>query len=242
MNHKTIHLKKIDSTNDYALRNMAKLEAEITIYADEQTAGKGRNNRTWISSQKSNLYFTIILKPDLKKFTVLPNITQYMAIVICRILEKYEIIAQIKWPNDILVDGKKIAGILCETVFKGSNLEGIALGVGVNLNMSEDFLAIIDQPATALNVLLGKRINRRKFLDILLDEFFENYESFLLQGFVCIRDEYKQKLISLNKSVKINMLDEISEGIIRNIDLIGQLILEQKNKQKIIVNVGDVIL
>jgi BirA family biotin operon repressor/biotin-[acetyl-CoA-carboxylase] ligase len=244
MKHTKIYLPKIDSTNNYVLKNITNLDDKNVVYAGKQTAGKGRNNRVWVSSQQANLYFTIVLKFEtgFKKISVLPNITQYMAVVLCRIFKKYAVDARIKWPNDILVDGKKIVGILCETVFKGSDLQGMALGVGVNLNMTEDFLQTIDQPATALNVLIGKKIDRKKFLDELLDEFFENYNNFLNDDFLSIRDEYKKNLISLNKQVKVNIFDEIYEGRIKDVDFMGQLILEQKNGDDKVVNIGDVII
>lgn len=241
MKHRKIYLKKIDSTNNYALKNFNKINDKTIIYADEQTSGKGRNNRIWISSEKSNLYFTILLKPDLEKLTILPNITQYMAIVLCRVFEKYGTAAHIKWPNDILVDGKKIAGILCETVFRGSDLEGIALGVGVNLNMSEDFLKKIDRPATALNILLGHKINRKKIFEDVLKIFFKEYDIFLDKGFLNIRDEYIQKSMFLNKKIKVVVFDKVFDGLAKDIDETGQLILLTPDNKEKIVNIGDVI-
>jgi len=241
MKYKKVYLKSIDSTNKYTIKNIKQLDDKTIVYADEQTSGKGRNNRTWISSERSNLYFTIVLKPNLKDISVLPNITQYMAVVLCKTFNRYGIIAQIKWPNDVLVNGKKIAGILCETVFKGSDLEGVGVGVGVNLNMTQKFLDTIDQPATALNLLLKTKIDRKRFLDELLQLFFEDYDEFLDVGFLNIRDEYIQMAMFLDKKIRVLVFDEIFIGLAKDIDESGRLILLDENNIEKIVSIGDVI-
>ena len=240
MNTKFIHLTEIDSTNEYAKKELRNLGDKTLVYADIQTNGKGRNGRVWISSQRENLYFSLVLKNFLKAENA-PNITQYMAIVICRLLGKYHIDAKIKWPNDVLVDSKKIAGILCETVIKGGETLGLVLGVGINLNFEQKILDGIDQPATALNILLGKKVNKEKFLNELLELFWVDYEKVLDKGFGFIRDEYIERCMFLGKNIRIIAFDEIYDGFAKDIDSEGRLVLENKDKKEIKINIGDMM-
>ncbi|MFC1485237.1 biotin--[acetyl-CoA-carboxylase] ligase [bacterium] len=239
---KFLHFTEVDSTNIYALKNINNLKDKTVVFADTQTAGKGRNNRRWISGFPNNLYMSVVLKPSysLEENFPLFNITQYMAVVVCRLLALYQVDASIKWPNDILVNDKKIAGILSETCIQGNELQGMIVGLGVNLNMTNESLSKIDQRAVSLNILLGKSISRDEFLHKLLDLFFFNYNEFLEEGFSCIKDEYKKKAMFLNKHIKINAPSETFYGIAKDIDETGALILETNGRERLI-NVGDLI-
>ncbi len=237
------HFDKIDSTNKYAIQNINSFESKTIISADKQTNGKGRNNRNWVSSEPNNLYFTIILKSSNDNFiNILPNISQLMAILLCRVFENYEVKAEIKWPNDILVGGKKIAGILCETSIKNNEIQGLALGVGVNLNLSENFLNKIDQPATSLNMLIKNSVDKKNFLEQLLNEFSFSYSGFSQSGFHLIRDEYKEKSCFLDKKIKVVIFDEIYEGLAKDVDENGQLLLMLDNGMQKNINLGDIFL
>jgi len=146
---KKITFTKIESTNKYALENIDKIEDKTVIVARVQTKGRGRNARNWVS-KKDNLFASLVLKPryKLEKEYTLNALTHYTAVVLARVFkEKYSIETKIKWPNDIIADGKKIAGILIETVIQGYFLQGVVIGVGVNLNMDRKSLGTIDQPA-----------------------------------------------------------------------------------------------
>jgi BirA family biotin operon repressor/biotin-[acetyl-CoA-carboxylase] ligase len=257
---KYIHLSKIDSTNNYALKNINNLESETIIFADEQKAGKGRNGRIWLSPKisfsKTNLYCSILLKPYSKnqvddngkknEFKFLSNIAHYTAVILCRVFATYNIDAKIKWPNDILINKKKIAGILCESIIQGNNNIGVVVGCGVNLNMTSEVISKIDQPATSLNIILNKKINRDKFLENFVNYFFKDFDNFYKLGFPLIFDEYKQKSIIFSpafdkqKKIIVKMFDKIVEGTAKDIDIEGRLILLDKNNNKIIVNIGDV--
>ena len=106
----------------------------------------------------------------------------------CKVLETYGLKTQIKWPNDVLVNGKKIAGILSESVMQGTGLKGLALGIGVNLNSKkEDVEKIPNRIVTALNLEISQSVDLDKFFNELTKEFFKGYDSFLTNGFVQIR-------------------------------------------------------
>jgi len=239
---KKIHLKKIGSTNDFALQNMDSLEDKTVIFADMQTQGKGRNERIWIS-ERNNLFVSLVLKPDydMDKKNTLHSLTHYSAVVLARILEKnYSVKPAIKWPNDILIDGKKIAGILVESVVQGKCLQGVIVGIGVNLNYRQNQLEKIDQPATSLNVLLKKEISRDQFLKYLVREFFLQYEELLEKGFQLIKKEYISYSMFLDKNIKVIVFDQSYQGIAKKIDNTGCLVMDCRGEQKII-NIGDMI-
>ena len=208
-----IHLKKIDSTNTYAKENIEKFEDKTVIYTDCQTAGRGRFTRKWVDLGCRNLYMTIILHPGDKFTETYSNLTQYLSLKTCKTLEEYGIKPQIRWPNDNLVKNKKISGILSEAVFKGNILKGIVLGIGVNLNAKiEDIKAIPDRIATSLNLETKNDINRDEFMQKLLDNFFNDYDKFLSDGFPSIKAEYIKYLNGLGTEITIQHLKEKLHG------------------------------
>jgi len=155
-----IKFEETDSTNTYAKQNITLLEDRCVVHALRQTAGRGRLNRSWIDLGGDNLFFSVVLKPSNSFSHVYSNLTQYASVILCRIIEKYGVVAKVKWPNDVMIDGKrKICGILSETVIEGRILKGIILGIGVNLNASQSNVdSIPDRVATALNLETGKAV------------------------------------------------------------------------------------
>ena len=163
-----LYFPKLHSTNTYAMENLASLPDKQVIVAGKQTDGRGRFDRKWISDKEGNVYLSIVLKN-----LPLTNLTLLMAESVCKVLEGYGIKSTIKEPNDVMVDGKKIAGILSQSSTRGIILNGMVIGVGVNLNLNESDIEKIDQPATSLNLLTGKPIGRDVFIEKLLHEFFK---------------------------------------------------------------------
>ena len=122
-----IHFDEIDSTNTYLKNNCPQLADGTVVCADRQTAGRGRFDRKWIS-QDGGLYFSVLVKPQRTDF--LPNFTQLMAVCVCTAAEELGAKAWLKWPNDVLANGKKLCGILSEAVVTSSGIEGVVIGVG----------------------------------------------------------------------------------------------------------------
>ncbi|MBO5947660.1 biotin--[acetyl-CoA-carboxylase] ligase [bacterium] len=242
---KIIHKKEILSTNTWSKENIFDLDDRTIVVADKQTCGRGRFARKWISENSDNIYMSFILKPvkTNQSFEHLPlaNLTQYLAICVLEVLEKYDIKPQLKWPNDILVNGKKISGILAELVIKNGQFTGLVLGLGLNLNMSDEDLKQIDKPATALNLETGYKVNKDSVLKEIIDKFFENYESFLEKGFLSIRDKYLRHFYLLNEIVKINFEFNFVEGRIIDVDEKGILILQTLNGEMQEISVGDIL-
>ena len=147
-----LYLETVDSTNKYAKENLANIKDKTLIYANYQTAGRGRLNRKWNSNFGKNLYASFVLKPSKELKEVYSNLTQYLSLVLAEVFEEYQLIPTIKWPNDVRINGKKISGILAESIIERGELKGIVLGFGVNLNCSQEDIDKIDQPATSLNL------------------------------------------------------------------------------------------
>jgi biotin-[acetyl-CoA-carboxylase] ligase BirA-like protein len=158
-----ILLNETDSTNLYAKRNVEDLAHGTVIRAKRQTSGRGQFERKWVDLGSGNLFASIVLKDG----KISGGLTLAVAQAICSVLEGYRLKPEIKPPNDVLINGKKVAGILCESATQGQNLKWVIIGIGVNLHAHKEDLAQIDRPATALN-LEGVDVQPDEFLDKLL--------------------------------------------------------------------------
>lgn len=237
-----IELEEVNSTNLYAKENLDSLEDKTVIIAKRQTSGRGRFDRKWIDLGEGNLFMTFVLKPSNTFQEVYANLTQYLSITLAKILEEYGLSPLIKWPNDVMVNGGKIAGILSETVMQGSNFKGLVLGIGVNLNADPaDLKQIKERIATALNIELNREyIDKKLFTEKLVTEYFKNYEEFLKQGFVMIKKDYTEKCNFLGKEISVQVFNKKKTGIAKEINDFGELILENKNEE-FILTMGDIL-
>lgn len=239
---KVIQLEEVDSTNSYGKKLIDKFEDKTAIITKKQTSGRGRLNRSWVDLGEENLFLSIILKPSETFNEIYPNLTQYLSVTLCKIIESYGVQTQIKWPNDVLIDGKKIAGILSETVMQGQKLKGIVLGVGVNLNSNHEKInAIPNKIATSLNIETQKAIDLKEFLNKLLTEFFEHYDEFLQSGFLQIKDDYIKRNCFLGKELKVQVFNHMESGLAKAVNDLGELVLEDNNKREIVLTIGDII-
>ncbi len=238
---KIITLEKVDSTNIYAKNNLDVLEDRTIIHALNQTSGRGRFDRKWIDLGEGNLFLSFVLKPSNMFNEVYSNLTQYLSVVLCELLEEYGLKTQIKWPNDVLINGKKIAGILSETIVQGSNFKGLVLGLGVNLNAKQDDVnAIPDKIVTSLNLELNKNIDMYEFIQRLSDKFFANYDEFLLNGFELIKKDYISRVSFLDTEISVQVLNEVKSGLAKSISDSGELILENNGKE-FVLTIGDIL-
>lgn len=239
---KVIQLEEVDSTNGYGKKHIDEFEDKTAIITKKQTSGRGRLNRSWVDLGEENLFLSIILKPSETFNEIYPNLTQYLSVTLCKVIESYGIQTQIKWPNDVLIDGKKIAGILSETVMQGQKLKGIVLGVGVNLNSNHEKInAIPNKIATSLNIETQKAIDLKEFLNKLLTEFFEHYDEFLQSGFLQIKDDYIKRNCFLGKELKVQVFNHMESGLAKAVNDLGELVLEDNNKREIVLTIGDII-
>lgn len=205
MHNNIITFDTIDSTNTYSLKHFDELEDKTAVTALEQTAGKGRFTRTWVSGNFDNIYLSFVLKPQ--NLSRIANLTQYLSVITAKVIESYGVTAEIKYPNDVLVNGKKICGILCESSLKNNAIQGVVLGIGVNLNMPKEIIDSIDRPATSLNLEINKPVNREEFLNKLIESFFSQYENTIENGFSAFKNEYLKRINFLGKTIWIQQRD-----------------------------------
>lgn len=238
---KLITLDEVDSTNIYAKNNLAVLDDKTVVHALRQTSGRGRLTRKWVDLGEGNLFLSFVLKPSNTFCEVYSNLTQYLSVVLCHVLEEYGLEPQIKWPNDVLINGKKIAGILSETVMQGNNFKGLVLGIGVNLNAKQsDIDAIPDKVATALNIELNRDIDMNEFIQKLSDKFFADYDKFLAKGFEFIKSDYISRAAFLDTEIAVQVFNEVKCGLAKSVNDSGELVLEHDGKEFVLM-IGDIL-
>ena len=232
---KILRFDTLDSTNAYAKRNCSLMQDQTVIVAKTQTAGRGRLQRSWLS-EPGGLYFSVVLKPTQIDF--LPNLTQLMALAVCRTLCVSEVPAQLKWPNDVLVENQKICGILSEAVTSANGFEALVLGVGINVGQKD--LSRAGQPAVSLS-MLGVQKTEEEILNKVLEHFFAQYETVLQNGFSAIRTAYLTHFPYIGKQVKIQNGPVPAQGTVETISPDGKLVLNTSAGQTII-SIGDMYI
>ena len=237
------YFAEIDSTNTYARRlaEAGAREGEIVI-AEAQTQGRGRLGRRWQSPPFTNLYFSVILRPQLPPMQA-PQITLTAAVALAETIASF--IAQpatIKWPNDILVDGRKLAGILTEASCDSDRVNFVILGIGVNLNyriatMPEE----IRTHATSMAELTGGWIHRESFLRRLIQGLDRCYGELDEFGFAGLAPRWEAHFGLRGKRVRVELLDQSVTGRAMGIDKDGALLIEDDRGTRQRVLAGDVI-
>jgi BirA family transcriptional regulator, biotin operon repressor / biotin---[acetyl-CoA-carboxylase] ligase len=240
-NYSLIEFAELDSTNRYASANLRQLGDGDVIQARVQTAGRGRWQRSWVSHVPGNLCLSFVLKPSgVPAELPLASLSQLLAVCVCRVLDRYSVSATLKWPNDIQVGRRKIAGILAETVVEGSEFLGLVLGIGVNLNLDTATLATINQPATSLSNVLGHAVDVAEFRDALATEFLAAYRPFLETGFSLIRDEYLKRFPFIGEEVEIRSPTATLRGRVETVSLNGELELITSTGERQTVTLGEI--
>lgn len=218
------HFQILDSTNSWAKRNTLVLSKECLtlITTDEQTAGRGRLNRRWESMSRQNVLgtFCFFMK---KMDPSINNIPQILAISAVKLLEELGFSPRLKWPNDILLSEKKVAGILCETT-PVENEICVITGIGINVNVPLEAFQRIDRPATSLLVESKKNFDLTEIVERLGTLFANDLEVFLRDGFSPFFSMYVEKL-SHSRGDEIRFHDgrEIAAGVFHSIELDGSL-------------------
>lgn len=230
-----LHFETLSSTQTYLKEHFKTLDDKTVVMADEQTAGRGRFDRKWIS-QPGGLYFSVLLKPTQQNF--LANLTQLMALSLCQAVESYSLQPNLKWPNDVQVNGKKLCGILSETVMQNGKIACVVLGVGVNVAQTD--LSHVGQPAVSLYEL-GVRIDTQDLLQQVLDLFFQKYEAVLSEGFSTIRSAYLERFPFLGKQIAVKNGTTALTGIAQDLSPRGTLVLQTpRGSQEILI--GDLLV
>jgi BirA family biotin operon repressor/biotin-[acetyl-CoA-carboxylase] ligase len=217
------YFQEIGSTMD-AGRELAKRGAgEGTIViAEVQTHGRGRLSREWLSP-KGGIYFTLILRPKISP-AYAPRINLMASVAVATTIRKlFGLKAELKWPNDVLIEGRKVCGILAEMDAETDVINFVNLGIGINANNS---VPQFEKKATSLKDALGKEIPRKEFLGALLMEIKRQQALLMEAGLL---EEWKKLSVTLDKDVKIVAPGEVIVGRAIDIDTTGALIIREKN-------------
>ena len=223
LEHKIHHFGEIGSTMLVA-RELAKkgVEEGTIVIAESQTSGRGRLSREWFSP-RGGIYFTIILKPEISLIYA-PRMNLMASVAVAKAIRKlYGLKAELKWPNDVLIEGKKVCGILAGMEAEVDAVNFVNLGIGINVNAS---ISQYEKAATSLRAELGREVSRREFLSTLLTEIAAQKSLLTGNGLL---EEWKLLSATLNREVKIVAPGEEITGWAVDIDTSGALIVRGEN-------------
>lgn len=243
-----IHLGEIDSTNTEARRQALQQVAEgLVVTAEKQTAGKGRRGRSWESPEGDNLYFSMLLRPEIS-IEKAPMLTLIMALSVSKALEKFcGLKAHIKWPNDLILSAKKVCGILTEMHMSDGRIEDVIIGTGINVNQ-KIFPAELEDKATSILLQSdlnsqedSKLIDRWGLLEAVLGEFTDLYENFLkVQDLSFLQEEYNQRLINRDREVLVLEPGNEYKAVALGINSAGELLVQKEDGSEEAVYAGEV--
>lgn len=233
-----------ESTNLWA-RQLLDLEPLIPdgalVLAATQTGGRGRMGRKW-SSPQGGLYFSLILRPtlDLQRASLLSLV---LAVACARSLQKYiNYPCSIKWPNDVMINGKKAGGILLEASGEMDRLAYVVAGIGINVNQTPPDLPVeVRSLATSLTAVTGQNYDLNMLTAHLLNDLQQDYYFFLQEGFAPFLEAYKQHCIHLLQPISVNSGKVQIKGINKDIDDNGNLLIEVDG-ELLSISTGDVQL
>lgn len=239
-----LFLPEIDSTNNLAKKHSKNNAQEgLVIIAESQTGGRGRMGRSWHSPPETGIYLSILLKPNLKPdhlsfITLLAGVS-----AISTINEISHQPANLKWPNDILINDKKVCGLLCEmTQEKGSSFS-VVIGIGINVNqLPEQFPKDLKKTATSLRIVNGSPINRLTVIRSLLTTLDREYRFFLAEGGHSVIKKWKLNTDLFGKKVSVKRGSVIITGTAMNLDELGRLVLRRDNGHAEVIDSGEVTL
>jgi len=241
LGRKIYWFNSIDSTNLKAkeLANNGAAHGTIVI-ADEQTAGRGRMGRSWYSESGKNLTFSIILNPQMNQHYI-GALSLYAGLSVTQALQQFlQVSPKCKWPNDILIDNKKICGILSESIFKDKDLKAVIIGIGLNVNQTI-FPGDLNRTATSLALASGREFNRFEVLAKVLQRLETNYKIIQKGLLENILEKWKRFSPMFEKETLVSQNENNIRGIAVGLDLDGGLILQTENGKKKII-AGEVTL
>jgi BirA family biotin operon repressor/biotin-[acetyl-CoA-carboxylase] ligase len=228
---------ELDSTNRWTLEQArAGAPAGLVAIADHQTAGRGRRGRVWTAPPGSSLLVSILLRPELR-----PDETHLLTMATgVALVEAVDAVAgvraDLKWPNDLVVGGRKLAGILAEAdLSERGDVRAVIVGVGCNVAWV-DFPAELDRDATACDLEAGHPVDRGRLLDALLEVLAPRLDSL-----DTVASEYRARLGTLGQQVRVELDGETIEGTAVDVDTLGRLLVAPPSGRPVAVSVGDVV-
>jgi len=226
------------STQDLA-RELARAGTPegTVVLAGRQTAGRGRLGRSFVSP-RGGLYFTVVLRPALEHLRPLPIVA---GLAVARGLEQVAgLRTTLKWPNDVLVGGRKVCGILVESELSGEAVNYVLLGIGINVNADMSAYPEIAAIATSAAAEAGRQVSREALAAAVLNELEELYLA--AQAGQRVQDEWRARLETLGRQVRVTWGEAVEEGLAEDVDGDGSLILRRPDGNRVTIAAGDVTL
>ena len=236
---KIIRHESINSTNEFAL-SLRGPESGTVIIADSQARGRGRRGRVWISPPGSNIYMSAVLKPEIAVRDV-AFLTVAAALACAFALRsKTGLNVNIKWPNDLMVSGKKIGGILTELRSGQDKINFAVIGIGINVNSrDEDFPGALVNIATSIKEVTGKYFSRSGIIAEILNELERWYKKLMGDGRFLLLEEWKRLSCTIGKEVRVTLCNEVIAGFAEDIDEEGMLVLKLASGERRRISAGD---
>ena len=239
-----IYKESVESTNKLLFKLAEEgLEDGTVLISNQQTGGKGRLDRSWYSPGGVNLYLSVLFCPEISPQNS-AVFTFVASLALQKTLDELDISSQIKWPNDVLINTKKVAGVLTEMKSDGSALDFIIVGIGLNINMSIESiienLTDISNSVTSLSIEKNKNFEREEVAARLITFLDEYYMQFISEGINSIVAEWSNRWGKLNENIAVKVDNKVISGIARKVDNYGFLYIEDKNGNLIKIIAGDI--
>ena len=239
-----VFLPEVDSTNNL-IKDYLKTGADegLVAVAESQTGGRGRMGRIWHSPPETGVYLSILLKPNLEpdhlpRFTLLAGVAAVLTIN-----EFSHQRASLKWPNDILINSKKVCGLLCELIQNQGEPSALIIGIGINVNhMQEHFPENLKNTATSLRIVNGSPIDRLTVIRSLLINIDREYQTYLTKGEHSVIKKWSLNSDLFGKRVSVKHGSVIIKGTAMRLDESGRLVLRRDNGYDEVIHFGEVTL
>jgi BirA family biotin operon repressor/biotin-[acetyl-CoA-carboxylase] ligase len=234
-----LYLTSTGSTQDVARKEAEDGAPDGTVVlAEEQTKGRGRFDRVWVSPAGKNLYLTVIMRPPLDRLRSL-SIVAPLAVALA-IEDSTGLTPRIKWPNDVLVNDRKLSGILVESEIAGESVKYALVGAGINVNFDIEQSPEIAAIATSLKRELGRDTSREDLLAAFLNRFEALYEN-APKGDAVLQ-QWRSRLDTLGREVRVIFREQVYEGLAEDVDRDGNLILIEADGTRRTIEAGEVTL
>lgn len=241
LGHPLYYFSETGSTNDEALAlGIAGVPEGTVVLADRQSRGRGRFQRIWHSPAGSNVYTSIILRPEISSSEA-SQMPVMAGVAVAETLNPYcPDHVNVKWPNDVLIHHKKVCGILSQAKLIGKKIDFIVLGIGINVNLqNNEFSKEIRHTATSLAIETGREISRMELIISLYENLEKWYKKLLQDGFDPIKERCLKMMPMIGQMVQVVSGKELLEGKATGMDDDGALILLTEKNGEIKVSAGD---
>lgn len=242
---RTCHSFPVLASTNTSLRALAEQGSPegTSVCADAQTAGRGQAGKVWISPPQRNLYVSVLLRPAVAP-TQAPLMSLLAAVALVDTLRQEGAVCGIKWPNDVLICGRKVAGILTEMETDRGAVRFVVVGIGVNVNMTQEeigrYLGSIAHTATSLQVALGRVIGREPLLAALMASLEHWYERFTREGEGILQAAWESRSLMRGRRISARTRETAWQGVAEGINQAGHLVLRRDNGAAVVLTSAEV--